>query len=774
MASRRRSKRNSRSARSVRSRFRWPWWQLGAVLLVLVAGYMVYLDIIVREQFEGKRWALPARVYARPLELYAGRVLSDDQLVQELDRLSYHAVPDPKRPGEYSRSRQTFYLHTRGFTFWDGVEQPQQLRVDFSGNAIARLSERSSGTDVDLARLDPLQIASIYPSQPEDRQLVRLAEVPPLLVQTLLAVEDRSFYEHHGVSPKSLLRATVANVRAGGVVQGGSTLTQQLVKNFFLSNERTLRRKLNEAGMALLLELHYAKDEILEAYLNEVYLGQDGARAIHGLGLASHFYFERPLDQLEVDQVALLVGMIKGPSYYDPRRHPERALERRNLVLDTLVEQGVLSVEQGDAAKARPLGVLKRRPSAVNAHPAFLDLVRRQLYRDYRDEDLTSEGLRIFTTLDPQAQYAAEKALSGRLASIERGRGLPAGTLQGALIATSLDNAEVLALVGDRDPHMSGFNRVLDAARPIGSLIKPAVYLTALAQPARYTLATLLEDTPLRMRAGDGRNWSPENYDRKYRGSVLLFDALVHSYNVPTVRVGLDIGPEHVVQTLRKLGVQGELKAYPALMLGAADLTLMDVTRMYQSLASGGFSTQPQAIRGVMSVDGKPLQRYPLQVQQAFDADTVYLVNATLQAVANEGTARALGARFGSASGIAGKTGTTNDARDSWFAGFTGAQLAVVWVGRDDNKSMGLTGASGAVPVWGDYMAEVGIQPLHLPASERIELVWIDRATGLRADAGCGNAVQLPFIVGSAPQNDAPCAQPELPRPVEWLKGLFR
>ena len=772
MASRRRSKRTARSNHRTRSRL--PWWQLAAVVLVLAAGYLVYLDIIVREQFEGKRWALPARVYARPLELYAGRMLSPEQLAQELDRLSYHAVPDPKRPGEFSRSRQVFNIHTRGFTFWDGVDAPQLLRVEFAGDTLVSLSDRAQDRELDLARLDPLQIASIYPSQAEDRQLVQLAEVPPLLLQTLMAVEDRTFYTHHGISPKSLLRATVANVRAGGVVQGGSTLTQQLVKNFFLSNERTLQRKLNEAGMALLLELHYSKDEILEAYLNEVYLGQDGARAIHGLGLASHFYFERPLDQLEPEQIALLVGMIKGPSYYDPRRHPERAKERRDLVLDTLVETGVLTAEQAQAGKARPLGVLSRRPSAVNAHPAFLEMVRRHLKRDYREEDLTSEGLRIFTTLDPQAQQAAETAVSKRIAQIEKGRGLKAGTLQGALIATSLDNAEVLALVGDREPRGAGFNRALDAARPIGSLVKPAVYLTALAQPERYTLATPLEDTPLRMRAGDGKTWSPENYDRKYRGTVLLFDALVHSYNVPTVRVGLDVGPEQVVNTLRKLGVQGELKAYPALMLGAADLTLLDVTRMYQALASGGFAAEPQAIRAVLSVDGTPLQRYPLEVRQAFDADAVYLVNATLQAVATEGTARALGARFGAASGIAGKTGTTNDSRDSWFAGFTGNQLAVVWVGRDDNKAMGLTGATGAVPVWSDYMAEVGVQSLDLPPSERIELVWVDRGTGLRADAGCGNAVQLPFIVGSAPRDYAPCARPGLPQPVEWLKGLFR
>lgn len=772
MATRRRTKRKSRASRRTLSRF--PWGKLLLVCTVIVVAYIVYLDIIVRDQFEGKRWALPARVYARPLELYVGRPLAPAQLGQELERLSYHAVRKPVRPGEYARNGDTYLINSRGFTFWDGQEAPQQLRVEFSGNTVDRLLDREQGRELDLTRLDPLQIASIYPTLQEDRQLVQVAQVPPLLIQTLMAVEDRNFYEHFGISPRSLLRATVANVRAGGVVQGGSTLTQQLVKNFYLSNERTLTRKFNEAFMSLLLEMHYSKDEILEAYLNEVYLGQDGARAIHGLGLASHFYFERPLEQLEPQQLALLVGMIKGPSYYDPRKHPERALERRNLVLDLLVEQNFLTAEQGSPAKAAPLVVSKRRSSSANAHPAFLELVRRQLYRDYREEDLTSEGLRIFTTLDPLAQTAAEVAVSERLTQLERARGLPANTLQGALIATAIDNAEVLALVGDRNPHGAGFNRALDAARPIGSLVKPAVYLTALAQPKRYNLASWLEDTPLKLVPRPGDIWEPANYDNKFRGNVLLFDALVHSYNVPTVRLGMDVGPDEVVATLRKLGVQGDLNAYPSLMLGAADLTLVDVTRMYQTLASGGFRSPLQAIRAVLAADDTPLQRYPLQVEQVLAADPVLLVNSTLQLVATEGTAAALASRFGPGTGIAGKTGTTNDLRDSWFAGFTGSQLAVVWVGRDDNQAMGLTGSTGAVPIWGDYLAKVGVQPLTLPTSERIEQVWIDRASGLRADAGCADAVQLPFIVGSAPEGSAPCVGDEFSKPIDWLKGLFR
>ncbi|MFA7386285.1 MAG: penicillin-binding protein 1B [Thiohalobacteraceae bacterium] len=773
MARRRRTQRKPRSSRR-RSRASFPWFRLLLVVGVIAAAYILYLDIIVREQFEGKRWELPARVYARPLELYAGRPLAPAQLGQELERLSYHAVSEPSRPGEYARSGSRYLIHSRGFTFWDGTEIPQRIGVEFSGDRVTRLVDRAAGGELDLVRLDPLQIASIYPTLQEDRQLVRLEQVPPLLTKTLMAVEDRQFYEHFGLSPRSLLRATWVNLRAGGVVQGGSTLTQQLVKNFFLSNERTLTRKFNEAIMALLLEAHYSKDEILEAYLNEVYLGQDGPRAVHGLGLASHFYFERPLDQLEPQQIAMLIGMIKGPSYYDPRKHPQRTLQRRDLVLDTLVEQEIITAEQGRRAKDRPLGVSKRRLLAANAHPAFLDLVRRQLYRDYREEDLTSEGLRIFTTLDPLAQTAAEAAVAKRLAQTETNRGLPANSLQGALLATAVDSAEVLALVGDRDPRMAGFNRALDATRPIGSLVKPAVYLTALMQPQRYTLASWLDDSPLQLEARPGDLWEPRNYDLKFRGPVLLFDALTHSYNVPTVRVGVDVGPDKVVATMRKLGIQGALNAFPALMLGSADLTPFDVMRMYQTLAAGGFRSPLQSIRAVLTSDNEPLQRYPLQVEQVLDADPVLLVNSTLQAVVREGTAAGLGARFGLDSGIAGKTGTTNDMRDSWFAGFTGNQVAVVWVGRDDNQAMGLTGASGALPIWGDYMAAVGVQPLVLTHSERVESVWIDRISGLRADTGCADAVQLPFIAGSAPEARAPCAGDDLSKPIDWLKGLFQ
>jgi penicillin-binding protein 1B len=776
MASRRKKRsRGRKSSRRQRRGLRLLrlWLPLAAVAVLLV--YVGYLDYRVQERFEGTRWALPAHVFARPLELYLGAPLTPDQLTRELERLGYRFASEARRPGQVSRNGSRFHLYTRPFRFWDGQEPAVNLSLSIEQGSVTALTDRATRKSVDLVRLDPMQIGAIYPAHREDRILVKIEEVPPILTDALLAVEDREFYQHHGISLRSVLRALVANLKAGGVVQGGSTLTQQLVKNFYLSNERSLRRKVNEAIMSLLLELHYSKDEILEAYLNEVYLGQDGSRAIHGFGLASQFYFERDLSELADDQVALLVGLVKGPSYYDPRRHPQRARQRRNLVLDLMAQQGYLSDSDTLKFKAKPLGTLRREALAVNAFPAFLDLVRRQLRRDYREEDLNSQGLRIFTTLDPALQTQAVNVLQQKLAQLERQRGLPADSLQGALLVTRTANAEVMALVGERDAASSGFNRALDALRPIGSLIKPAVYLSAIEDPSHYTLASLVDDTPLTIELSGGRRWQPANYDKKYRQRVTVYEALVHSLNVPTARVGLDIGVNAVIRTLHQLGVGRDFKSYPALLLGAANMTPADVTQMYQTLAAGGFRSPLRSITAIVAADGTPLQRYPLRVEQVAGAGPVFLINTALQGVVREGTAASLGSAFSPDLGLAGKTGTTNDLRDSWFAGFSGDLLGVVWLGRDDNQPMGLSGTSGALQVWKELMSEVRLEPLILSQPPQIEMAEIHLPDGLRADRHCENRVQLPFLAGSAPQDYAACARgtaataPVLP----WLKEVF-
>jgi penicillin-binding protein 1B len=746
------------------------------VLVVVLAGYIVWLDYQVRSQFDGKRWSLPARVYARPLELYAGGRLSADEFAAELRALDYRAVHSPREAGEFSRNRDAIHLISRPFTFWDAGEPGRNLRIRFKDSRIISVADAGTARPVSIVRLDPVLVGSFYPSQHEDRVLLQLDSVPVLLTGALIAVEDRGFYDHHGIAPLAILRALWANIRAGHIVQGGSTLTQQLAKNFFLDSRRTLIRKLNEAAIALLLELHYPKHAILEAYLNEVYLGQDGNRAIHGFGLASHFYFNRPLAELGVGQYALLVGLVKGPSYYNPWRHPDRARARRNLVLDIMLDLGLIEAPEAERARASALGLGRRGHTAINKFPAFLGLVRRQLQRDYRDEDITSAGLSIFTTFDPQVQWRLEKILAARLRELERARGMAAGSLEAAAVVTSVQGGEVLALAGGRRPGYAGFNRALDARRQVGSLLKPAVYLTALEQPGSYTLATLLDDSPLTWTAPNGNVWSPANYDKASHGNVPLYQALAHSYNVATARLGLTLGIDSIIDTLKRLGVDRQLNPYPSLVLGAVEMSPLAVTRMYQTFASGGFRVPLRSITAVLAADNSPLQRFPLNVRAAVEPAANTLITTALEFAAREGTGRALYQVLPQDQEVAGKTGTTDDLRDSWFAGFTAERLGVVWVGRDDNRPTGLSGSSGALRIWRDLFAGFTSTGRILPAVEGIEYRWIDPQSGLLADAGCPDAVQLPFIGGSAPPETAPCASARnaLPKAADWFKELLQ
>lgn len=742
---------------------------LGLAGLTLLAVFTLYLDFTVRARFEGKRFKLPAKVYARSLELYPGQRLSQAELTGELGLLHYRAVGHaPQEQGTFRSSGSSLEIMSRPFVFADGPQEPMWLRIAFEGDRIESMT-RESGDSLPLFRLDPPLIGGIYPGNYEDRVLVRLSEVPEAVLHALVAVEDRRFYSHYGIDPRGIVRAIFKTV-SGESFQGGSTLTQQLVKNFFLTPDRTLRRKFTEMIMALLLEAHYSKEEILETYINEVYLGQDGDRAVHGFGLAANFFFNKPISQLEPSEAALLVGMLKGPTYYNPRSHPRRALNRRNLVLEQMTEAGFLDQSMLRLAKAAPLAVIDRPPGGTSPYPAFLNLVYRQLKRDYRDEDLRSEGLKIFTTLDPVVQRAAERALAQGLERLEKMRRMPSGSLQGALIATNPQSAEIQAVVGGRDPRFEGFNRALDARRPIGSLIKPVVYLTALQQPESYTLATLLEDQPLVVKQAGAADWAPQNYDQQFRGKVSLREALAHSYNVPTVNLGMSLGVARVMDNLRRFGVEEELPDYASSLLGANALTPLAVTQVYQTIAGGGFFTPLRAVQAVLTPEGEALQRYPLNVEQVVDPAPLYLLTRAMQDVVREGTAEPLNRYVPSDLDTAGKTGTSDEFRDSWFAGFTGDRLAVIWVGRDDNESTGLTGTSGAMTIWGEMMAGLHPEPLILTQPENVEQAWIDPASGLLSARGCPEAVEVPFIKGSVPTESASCGPGALS---SSIRGFF-
>ena len=753
---------------------------LTALILILSASivfmsiYLVKLDREVRTKFAGARWALPAQVYASPLELFVGADLSLAETTGELSRLGYRRQSDVSGPGSYAVSGIQVEIQTRAFDFWDGAQPSMRLALNFSGRSIANIREEG-GTGVRaIVRLDPQLIGSIHPAQGEDRVLVKLEEIPPLLPNGLVLIEDHRFYDHFGIDPIGITRAMVANIKAGRVVQGGSTLTQQLVRNFFLTLDQTFKRKINEAFMSVLLEAHYSKGAVLEAYLNEIFLGQDGDRAIHGFGLASHFYFQKPLTELRSHEIALLISLAKGASYYNPRRHPERAKQRRDFVLSKFRAAGYIDEEEYVAAVARDLGV-KNKKNGVERYPAFIDLVKLQLKRDYKEQDLLTEGLRIFTTLDLRAQQALEDGITSRLPEIERNRKMAEDTLQAAGVVTSAEGGEVKALVGDRNVRFRGFNRALDSKRPIGSLAKPFVYLAALNEPDRYNLLTTVKDEPVSLKQAHGAIWEPKNYDKQLHGEIPLYLGLVKSYNLATVNVGLDVGINKITQIFNAAGYQPQIRPLPAIMLGALEMPPLDVAQIYSTLASGGYLYPLAAIREVTTSQGEPIARYPLKGRQALPEGPTYLLNWAMEQTMIFGTGASAYNQISPAIRLSGKTGTTDDYRDSWFAGYGGNQVAVIWVGRDDNKSTGLSGTSGALPIWSTVMKNLGVSSFDPLPPMNVINVLVDQQSGFKADAGCINPVSVPFIVEHAPRDFAPCARAsQTSNPLDWFRDIFR
>ncbi|TXS88996.1 penicillin-binding protein 1B [Parahaliea maris] len=745
-------------------RTRRPLLKIFVTLLVAFGLVLVYLDAKITSTFTDKMWELPAKVYARPLELFVGARVAPDDLAYELEVLGYRKVSRLNNPGQVSRQGNRFEMFTRGFDFPGERESARRVQVDLNSGRVVNL--RGGSGNIDLMRLDPVQIGGIYPSHGEDRILVRLEDVPDTLRLGLLAVEDQNFYDHWGFSISGILRAAFSNLRSGSVVAGGSTITQQLVKNYYLTPERTYIRKLTELLMSVLLDFHYPKDQILESYINEVYLGQEGPRAIHGLALAARHYFDTPIEQLGLHQQALLVGMIKGPSLYNPLRNPERATERRNLVLDVMADQQVISPEQATVAQAMPLG-LNNTSRIRDSFPAYLDLVRRQLRRDYAEEVLTKRGLNIFTSFDPVLQRQVERSTSEILGQLDK-----SGELQSATVVTRFDTGEVAAVVGGRKVRYAGFNRALDARRPAGSLLKPAVYLTALEQPRRYTLASPLSDTGLSVAGPNNSVWEPSNFDRQEHGEVLLFNALAKSYNLATARLGMELGLENVVDTLRRLGLDGEIPEVPALTLGAGAYSPIDMATMYQSIAAGGFRMPLRSIREVVDADGEVERPYPLEYDRTVSQQAVYLLLYAMGDVMREGTGRGAYRYLPQDLTVAGKTGTTNDGRDSWFAGFSGDLLAVTWIGRDDNGGTGLTGSSGALKVWAHFMARSSQKSLAYRMPDGMELHSIDTTSGLLTGEGCPDARLVPFIEGSEPHRRTNCtSRPN--RIKDWFQSIF-
>ncbi|MDJ0779893.1 MAG: penicillin-binding protein 1B [Gammaproteobacteria bacterium] len=728
------------------SRRRW----LIRVLLVLLAAlgvYLGYLNYLINERFEGDAWALPSRVFARPLELYPGLALNAQALKYELELSSYLEVERAPAPGQYRRLGASLELHARPFDFGDDEQPARTVQVFFDDGRVDGLVDSVSGSKLALFRLPPVVLGSYYPRSGEDRLILGETQVPQRLVDTLIAVEDRRFHDHFGVSPQDILRALWVNLRAGKTVQGGSTLTQQLAKNMFLTPERTLLRKINEAFMALLLEARFSKRAILAAYINEVFLLQQNRVAIHGFERASRMLFRRSVDHLEPQHIALLVGMVKGPTRYNPLTRVEAALARRNLVLEVMLEQGVIEPGEYELAVAKPLGVVERLPG-VNPFPAYLDLVKRQLRANYANDELDGRGLRVFTAFDPLLQQSLETGLRRGLARFEQPE------LQAAVVIADYLSGEVRALVGDRVTDYPGFNRALMAQRPIGSLIKPLLLYSLLQQG--NTLASTVVDEPIRIKQSDGKIWEPRNYDQQLHGRMTLFRAFVHSYNLPFVHLGVDGGLELLADNLARMRLLKHDIVYPSILLGTTAMSAFEAAQMFQVIANNGYFAPLTSIRRVSDAHNRVLERRPLDSYALFDQATMIQVQRAMIGVGESGTARYLGERFGGRS-IAGKTGTTNAARDSWFAGFTRRLLGVVWLGRDDNLPINLTGSTGALRVWADIMEAQGFESFRLTPDDSLEWRSIDAVDGGIAQKSCADGVLLPFPNDRVPRRRSAC-----------------
>lgn len=731
-------------------------------LALLLAGAvaLLYIDFQVRSVMDDNIHSEPSHIYARALKIELGDPLSLAHLSRKLERYGYQKTSRISQPGDFSiidSRAHLFVRKTLDATVPGQSAMPISIQTE-RGQVIA-LHNLKTGQQMSSILLESPLIGTLQLGPHEDRISLKLHQMPEILLHALLLMEDRQFSIHHGVDLKAILRAAFANLIQGRTVQGGSTITQQLAKNLFLTPEKTFNRKIKEAAYALILELRYSKTQILEAYLNEVFLGQSGYRAIHGFPLASEYYFGRPIWDLRPHEVALLVGIITAPSYYNPHRHPERALERRNLTLQKMAEHGSLSEDAANRYMTLPIGVTTGDQEKISAFPAYFDYLQRHLRLYYSEDILRTGGLGLHTTLDLDIQHLAQQALSQTLDRLEEQKRLPANSLQGAVIVIEPRSGSILAVVGGRSASNSGFNRATDIERQIGSLVKPAVYLTALKPKHGFTLASSLADYPISLVLEDGSRWSPKNYSNEYLDKVPLFEALAHSYNLPTVHLGMTLGIDEIIKTLKQLGIVRKINKYPSVLLGSSEHNPMEIAQMYQVIANSGSLVPLRGLTQILNPQGKIIAHLPAKGTQTISKTSVELLHHVLGQSIDFGTASRLGRVFSTTLGLAGKTGTTNQFRDSWFAGYSGNLLGVIWVGRDDNRPTGLTGSSGAMRVWEALMTNLDLTPTTSPNDVKLQYFEIDSSNGLLADNNCMHRIRIPFAHGTQPTSYSPCTQ---------------
>ena len=718
------------------------------IFSVISIAYVSILDSKVVNKLDGVLWTVPAKVYARPLELAEGGKINVDGLKKELEILSYELTKGiPDTPGEFSQSQRSVNIFIRGF----GSQEPGLYRLKIENDKIDSI-KRKDGISIDLIQLEPLSIGGMFPSHLQDRILLNFSQVPKDLEEMILVVEDRNFYSHKGISLRSIMRAFIKNTRALGIEEGGSTITQQLAKSLFFSPEQTIRRKIKEAIAALLIEIHYSKQEILLAYINDVFIAQSGRRAIHGFGLASQFFFGTDLKNLSLDQKALLVGMLKGPSLYSPINNPDRAKTRRDLVLSLIKNDSLITEEEYLDLKGRSLKVIPPSFKSLSKYPAFNDIVTLDLRKNFDDSDLRTKGLKIITNLDPVVQDYLEESIKDTKLKLKRRYGSQLNELEGAGIVIDSFSGEVVAAIGSTKPNNYGFNRAINAVRPIGSLVKPFIYLSALQHYSKYNLSTLLDDSKLSVSLPGGKLWEPNNFDKKFHGNIPLHVALSESYNVATTRLGMDLGYSVVQETFTKLGIKKKIPKYPSIFVGSFEMTPLEAIQAYQTIASEGFYSPLNSIRTVESSEDVLSLSYPYKVEQRFRPEPIYLLKFVLKQTFISGTARGFSSRVIEKWKTGGKTGTSDDQRDSWFVGYAGNYLMLVWLGFDDNRKSPLTGRTGALQVWKNFMSRLDPIAYEVRKPSRIRYEWVDAKDGLLSGESCKGSILIPFVEGTEPE----------------------
>ncbi|WAI03391.1 penicillin-binding protein 1B [Buchnera aphidicola] len=694
------------------------------LIFSLIVFYGFYLYYKIDQSIKGKVWRFPTSIYGRIVNLEPGNLYSQKEILSILKGTMYKKVETVMLPGEYSVKDNTIDFIRRSFDFPDIKEGEFHTRLFFKNDFLTEIKNIENNRNFSFFRLEPKLITMLKSPEKEKRIFISRSIYPEILVKTLLAIEDRYFYEHDGINISSIGRAFLVNIMAGRAIQGGSTLTQQLVKNLFLTNTRSILRKINEMYMALILDCFYSKDKILELYLNEVYLGQDGDEQIRGFPLASIYYFGRPIDELSLEQYALLVGMVKGASLYSPWTNPISALKRRNLVLFSLYNQKYITKKIYENLSKRALNV-QLKGNIISPYPSFVQLVHAELKKKIKTKIENISGIKIFTTLDSISQNAVEKAVKIEIPKLKKEKKLK--DLEVAMIVLDRFTGEIQALIGSASPKFDGYNRALKARRSIGSLSKPITYLTALSEPNKYHLNTWISDTPISIKLDNGEYWIPKNNNYHFSGKVMLLDALIHSINIPTVNLSLDLGFKKLVNTWLHLGVsKNQLTPFPSISLGAINLTPIEIAQVFQIIGSGGYKSLLSSVRSVVSDDGKILYQTLPQSKHIVSSEASYLILYAMQQVVQNGTAKSLGKNFSRFS-LAGKTGTTNNLVDNWFVGIDGKKIVITWIGRDNNKTTKLYSSSGAMKIYKKYLEYEHPIPLILKRPKNINIFYINK-----------------------------------------------